>query len=127
MKKILLLLAASLVLYACEKDGPQEVEQVADLREDTTEVTCECGATYSVTCFLPDYIHAGFGPTPGFWNTRTAPTFMWEVLNKSNNNAVVTFDEWDDYSKIKFECQTEGCNEEMTFYKNDFRKELPFR
>ena len=127
MKKILLLLAASLVLFAgCKKDGPQEGEPVADGYEPITkEVTCACGAVYSVTCKRP--------PSGGietileghYWTHQTAPTDMWEVLYKSNNNAVVPFDEWDNKQEIKFNCQAQDCNGVMECYRESFKTQKP--
>ena len=128
MKKILLLILSSLVLFAgCKKDGPQEGEPVTDGYEPITkEVTCACGAVYSVTCKRP--------PSGGIqekilggnvWISQTAPTAMWEVLYKSNDNAVVPFDELLNEQGIKFNCQAQGCNGVMECYRQSFKPQEP--
>ena len=91
----------------------------------TMDVFCpQCGAVYSVTCKNPDD-KLRYGTVNQYWIPRTAPTAMWEVLYKSNDNAVVPFDEWSDMTKIKFNCQVQDCKGVMECNRESFKKQKP--
>ncbi|MCQ2168355.1 MAG: hypothetical protein MJY69_06805 [Bacteroidales bacterium] len=121
MKKILLLILTSLVLFACQKE---DTEPVTD-GDVTKEVPCpECGAVYSVTCKSPDgrWKQLGF---PGIdWTSHSTPTTHWEVKNEAGNN--VTFMEYWTEEKIKFNCQVQDCKGVMECNRESF-KTIPVR
>ena len=129
MKKILLLLAAFLVLFACKKDGPQEVEPVTDDIDDVTyKVICpKCNAIYFVTCTDPegDWGKPQHSVSEGGtdWASHSTPTLHWEVKNEAGNN--VTFMEYWPEEKIKFNCQTQGCKGVMECKRDDFKLPAP--
>ncbi len=107
---------------------PTEVEPVTNgyrYGPVTKDVTCVCGAVYSVTCKRPPSgVEMGSVAVLNDWTPQTAPTDMWEVLYKSNN-AVVPFDEWSDMTKIKFNCQAQGCNGVMECNRESFKIQVP--
>ena len=122
MKKILLLLAASLVLFACQKE---DTEPVADGYGDVTKpVACpQCGAKYSVTCKNPDgrwEVHKYRGTD---WTSHSTPSTYWEVKNEAGDN--VSFDEWKDQTKIKFNCQVQDCKGVMECNRESFKTQRP--
>ena len=131
MKKILLLLAASLVLLVgCKKDDPQEVEQVADGipygDEVTYKVICpKCNAMYFVTCTDPEGDGGEHSASEGHieWISHSKPTSHWEVKNEAGDD--VTFMQHWKEIEIQFKCQTQGCNEVMTCKKDDFKLPEP--
>ena len=87
MKKILLLLAASLVLFTgCQKEDLQQEEN--GFGSVTHEYTCsKCGAVYSVTCKHPN-ISPAAGSTGGDdWTLITNPSRgEWTVTDESGQN-----------------------------------------
>ena len=128
MKKILLLLAASLVLLVgCKKDGPQEGEPVADDIDDVTyKVICpKCNAIYFVTCTDPEGDWGEHSASEGRsdWTSISTPRGHWEVKNEAGHN--ITFMQNGTEKIIKFNCQTQGCNEVMTCKKDDFKPQAP--
>ena len=127
MKKILLLLAASLVLFACKKDGPQEVEPVTDDIDDVTyKVICpKCNAMYFVTCTDPegDWGEHLFVEGSSYWTSISTPNGHWKVKNEAGHN--ITFMQHSTEREIQFKCQTQDCNEVMTCKKDDFKLPAP--
>ena len=118
MKKILLLLAASLVLFACQKEDQQQEEN--GLGSVTHEYTCpNCGAKYSVTCKNPEfkgipYISAGGDD----WSLITNPSRgEWTVTDESGQN--VSHYEYRTSYYMYFICTCEEKSKE--FKKDDFR------
>ena len=121
MKKILLLLAASLVLFTgCKKEDPEEGEDRYSFYV-TKEVPCpECGAKYSVTCKDPNSGGTIIGHVGGDdWKLCPDPLYGdWVVTDESGQN--VPYYEYWDYTKMYFICT---CGEKSKEFKNDdFKK-----
>ena len=109
MKKILLLILTSLVLFAgCKKEDP-------DGMAVTKEYTCSCGAKYSVTC--KNRRDSIFGGGPSTWIYKENPTSMWEVRNSAGE--YISFYENGTQTQIKFSCV---CGQETgIFDRADFQ------
>ena len=89
MKKTLLLILPSLVLFACQKE---DTEPVAN-GFVTHEYTCpKCGAKYSVTCKGPNIQTMTSSPVVSFeeddiWTLITNPSWgEWTVADESGQN-----------------------------------------
>ena len=123
MKKILLLLAASLVLFACQKE---DIEPVAN-GPVTHEYTCpKCGAKYSVTCKGPNIQTMTSSPVVSFeeddiWTLITNPSWgEWTVADESGQN-VPHYEAYKGYY-MYFICT---CGEKSkNFKKDEFKPQL---
>ena len=118
MKKILLLILTSLVLFACQKEDTELMENGFSV---TQEYTCpNCGAKYSVTCKFPNFggtgavVHVGGDD----WNLCPNPSWGdWAVTDESGQN--VPYYQYKTCNKIYFICT---CGEKSKeFKKDDFK------
>ena len=123
MKKILLLILTSLVLFACQKE---DTEPVAN-GFVTHEYTCpKCGAKYSVTCKGPNIQTMTSSPVVPFeeddiWTLITNPSWgEWTVADESGQN--VPYYEYRDYTKMYFICTCEEKSKE--FKKDEFKPQI---
>ena len=123
MKKILLLILTSLVLFACQKEDQQQEEN--GFGYVIHEYTCpNCGAKYSVMCRNPEsgitisIVASGYN-----WILIDNPSWgdEWTVIDESGQ--IVSHYEYWDYSEMYFICT---CGEKSkVFKKDDFKKQSP--
>ena len=108
MKKILLLLAASLVLFTgCKKEDTDLMENVVP--SVTQEYTCpNCGAKYSVTYKRGTTYSSVSGQD---WKLNP-PEGIWTVKDESGQN--VSHYEYYNYTKMYFICT---CGEKSKEFK----------
>ena len=126
MKKILLLMLTSLVLFVgCQKE---DTEPVAN-GPVTHEYTCpNCGAKYSVTCIHSNIQTMATSSVVPFeeeddkWTLITNPSrgSKWAVTDESGQN--VPYYEYWDYTKMYFICTCEEKSKE--FNKDEFKPQL---
>ena len=115
MKKILLLLAASLVLFTgCQKEDPEEGAN--GLGPATQEYPCsKCGAKYSVTCKGPEIKGIPIPASGDDWKLITNPSWgEWTVTDESGQN-VPRYEYWN-YKKMYFICT---CGEKSKVFNID--------
>ena len=117
MKKILLLLAASLVLFTgCQKEDPEEGAN--GLGPATQEYPCsKCGAKYSVTCKYPNIRGAVIFVGGDDWMLYTNPSWgEWTVTDESGQNV-------SHYEALAGDCMYFICTcgeKSKVFTKDDF-------
>ncbi len=121
MKKILLLILTSLVLFACQKEDTELMENGLYV---TQEYTCpNCGAKYSVTCKNPISGVIAYHAYGDDWKLITNPSGgKWAVTDESGQN--VPYYEYWDYKKMYFICT---CEEKSKEFKNDEFKTQIFK
>ena len=113
MKKIFLLILTSLVLFACQKEDTELMENGPSV---TQEYTCsKCGVVYSVTCKNPT-IRGITQPAGGYdWKLITNPSQgNWTVKDESGQN-VPHYEYWN-YYKMYFICT---CGEKSKVFNID--------
>lgn len=116
MKKTLILLFTSLMFLAgCQKEDPQQEEN--SIGNHTKEVTCKCGAKYSVTRTITGTVPPG-SLGEGEWILYDKyPSGYWAVKNDAGE--YVPFYEHMTRVKIKFSC--EECGADMgEIHRSDF-------
>ena len=120
MKKILLLLAASLVLFTgCKKEDTELMENGLSV---THEYTCpNCGAKYSVTCKGPEIKGIPIPASGDDWKLITNPSWgEWTVKDESGQN-VPHYEYWN-YKKMYFICT---CGEKSKeFNREEFKTQI---
>lgn len=119
MKKILLLILTSLVLFACQKEDLQQEENGSG--PVTQEYTCpKCGAVYSVTCKNPNHKRVAFDDGNN-WKLYTNPSWgEWTVTDESGQN--VSHYEALSGEKMYFICTCEEKSKE--FKKDEFQTQV---
>ena len=119
MKKTLLLILTSLVLFACQKEDQQKEEN--GLGPVIQEYTCECGAMYYVTCMNPVAIQPGEAPSSGDYWVPVEESFWWNEWNVEivENGDKVFFPYYENttHTRMYFEC---SCGRTKQYCSSDF-------
>ena len=122
MKKTFLLILTSLVLFACQKEDTELMENGLSV---THEYTCpNCGAKYSVTCKNPnigrEYYLIDEGSDSDVWQLINNPSWGGWTVEKVENGVKEYFPYYESLSnpKMYFKC---SCGRTKEYSYKDFQ------